>query len=88
MKNPRVGPSLLILFLLVVLVFLLAGCGSSESQKTNQCVRAELFQQCMKLLRAGPAILEQDKAVTACDSVAYQQSWRLESQISLACIAG
>ena len=62
----------------------LGGCADHDPQKPDQCMRRELFQQCMKALPAGPKATvynDWDEVVAQCDSVAHYQSLRRKSQI-------
>ena len=67
---------------LIVILVVLAGCTEADKPKqptwvTDQCARREIFQQCLKLLPAGPAQTKYndwDEVVEACSDVAYFQS--------------
>lgn len=68
-------------YVLIGLVFAvsLVGCGVTTypTYMVDQNKRAELFQQCMKALPAGPSSTrynDWDEVVKACDNVALQQA--------------
>lgn len=70
-----------------LLTAVLAG-GCTESTGPDQCLRREIFQQCMAALPAGPKATmynDWDEVVGQCDSVAHYQSLRRESQIKPEC---
>jgi hypothetical protein len=63
----------------------LVGCSESSPNSTpdkivnNQCLRVELFQQCMKNLPAGPNATmynDWDEVVSQCETAAYYQAKR------------
>ena len=65
----------------------LGGC-SPDPRTVDQCMRQEIFQQCMKALPAGPKATmynDWDEVVGQCDSVAHYQSLRRKSQIKPEC---
>lgn len=57
----------------------------------DQCLRAELFQQCLKNAPAGPAVTgkynDWDEVVDSCEDAAYRQAWRPLSAIKPECLA-
>lgn len=68
------------------LVFLSVGC--TETTGTDQCLRREIFMQCMKSLPAGPVETKYndwDEVVAECATVSYYQSLRVKSQITAQC---
>lgn len=72
---------------LLAAMFLVTGC-SDNPQMADQCMRREIFQQCMKALPAGPKATmynDWDEVVSQCDSVAHYQSLRRKSQIKPEC---
>ena len=82
--------------LLLALAVLLVGCDSQrvpEAIRTdpmivNQCLRADLFRQCMAALPAGPASTKYndwDEVVDSCGQQAYYQAFRLKSQVPQSC---
>jgi len=76
--------------LAICLIFLLSACSSGPLERTDndQCLRAELFTNCLKSLPAGPTATKYndwDEVVEACGSVAYYQSLRLVSNIKKEC---
>ncbi len=75
--------------LVVCSVTLLAACEPSPDAATSdQCLRAELFQQCMKALPAGPQVTKYNdwnEVVNACESATYYQSLRARRSIKPEC---
>jgi len=75
--------------LMLCSVTLLAACEpSSEHSSPDQCLRAQLFQQCLKALPAGPQSTKDndwDEVVRSCDSVAFYQSYRARKLITPEC---
>ena len=70
-----------------LLTAMLAG-GCTESTGPDQCLRREIFQQCMKALPAGPQATKYndwDEVVDKCESVAYYQSLKKKTQITAEC---
>ena len=66
----------------------LGGCTNEDPQKPDQCMRREIFMQCMAALPAGPKATmynDWDEVVGQCDSVAHYQSLRRESPIKPEC---
>lgn len=76
----------------LLVVVLLAGCSAGpNSQVVDQCIRQQLFQQCMSELPAGPVVThynDWDDVVNACNTTAYNMSLRLNSQVQPACSEG
>jgi hypothetical protein len=71
---------------LVLSTLLLVGC--EEPARPDQCMRREIFQQCMKALPAGPQATKYndwDEVVSQCESVAYHQSLRKSDSIKPEC---
>lgn len=67
-----------ILFILSACLLLIA-CDSNSKQVIDQCMRREIFAQCMKLLPKGPVTTranDWDEVVHECDNAAYGQSAR------------
>ena len=70
-----------------LLTAVLAG-GCAESTGPDQCLRREIFQQCMKALPAGPQTTKYndwDEVIGNCESVAYYQSLKKTTQITAEC---
>ena len=70
-----------------LLTAVLAG-GCTETTGPDQCLRREIFQQCMKALPASPQATKYndwDEVVAQCESVAYYQSRRKKTQITEEC---
>lgn len=72
-----------------VLAFLLtmAGC-SADPAEVDQCLRREIFQQCLVNAPRGPertVTNDWDEVVARCESAAYYQSIRRTSQITKEC---
>ena len=67
----------------------LGGCANADPQNPDQCMRREIFMQCMAALPAGPKATvynDWDEVVAQCDSVAHYQSLRRNSQIKPECL--
>ena len=65
--------------LLIVALTSLIGCSSEVTWGPDQCLRADLFQQCLKSLPAGPGSTKYndwDEVVKECEAAAYRQSLR------------
>lgn len=68
----------------------LGGCTEPDPQRVDQCMRREIFQQCMKALPVGPKTTmynDWDEVVKECENVAYYQSLRRRSQIKSECLS-
>ena len=79
---------------IVFLVLLLSACKDGhldkivEKQVPDQCLRRELFNECMKLLPGGPVAThynDWDDVVSECRSYAWSVSVRYESVIKKEC---
>jgi len=74
---------------LILCAAALAGCDAPKQDwGADQCLRAELFQQCLKALPAGPQSTQYndwDEVVSACASAAYYQSLRKNAFIKPEC---
>lgn len=71
--------------------FMLFGCGPSVNGP-DQCLRQEIFKQCMASLPKGPQSLtaagnDWDEVVDSCTKSAYQQSIRVTETIKPECRA-
>lgn len=69
---------------------ILCGCEPLPAPTTaiDQCMRHEIFKQCMNLLPAGPQATKYndwDEVVAECDTTAYRQSERLIKYIKPEC---
>ena len=79
--------------LLLISTLLLTACGKEpnpliESRVANQCLRREIFNECMKILPAGPISTKYndwDEVVSECGNQAYYMSHRKESTIPPEC---
>ena len=66
----------------------LGGCADPDPQRVDQCMRREIFQQCLTNLPAGPKATmynDWDEVVKECENVAYYQSLRRQSGIKPEC---
>lgn len=68
------------------------GCAGAPRNQTaaDQCLRVELFQQCMQVIPAGPKVTHDNdwhEVIEACESAAYYQSLRTISGIAPECRA-
>ncbi len=73
--------------LLVLLCLVVSACAPDES--TNQCMRRELFKECMQLLPAGPVATHYNdwaEVVDQCEQRAYYESIQLVTNIPQECI--
>jgi hypothetical protein len=74
-------------FVFVVSLLVISGCG--ESPKTrDQCLRTELFQQCLAAVPAGPTqshYNDWSEVVDACESAASWQSMRSREFVKPEC---
>jgi hypothetical protein len=78
--------------LMTIIALVLGGCGDAAIQKhttgPDQCLRADLFQACLKALPAGPnqtKYNDWDEVVEACSQAAYYQSLRRTEHIKQEC---
>lgn len=74
------------LFLMCLILSTLAGC--SEQSVPDQCMRRQIFKECMAALPVGPsATVNNDwsEVVSECQDTAYYQSIRKPSQIKQEC---
>jgi hypothetical protein len=73
-------------WLSVLALVFLSGC--TETTATDQCLRREIFFQCLNSLPAGPVATKYndwDEVVSQCGSEAAFQSIRKKSQITAQC---
>ena len=85
MSHHKTKPALLIGASLLTAV-LSGGC--MEITGPDQCLRREIFQQCMKALPGGPqATMNNDwsEVVNKCESAAYYQSLKKKKHITAEC---
>lgn len=81
-RNTR---SILVVAASLLIAALVVGCDQSAP---DQCVRREIFLQCMGALPAGPQATKYndwDDVVSTCDSVAHYQSLRGKESIAANC---
>jgi hypothetical protein len=72
----------------LLLVLIISGCDIPEQPIVDQCLRVELFQNCLKIIPAGPTtVVSNDWAevVDECETTAYYQSKRLREFIKPEC---
>ena len=72
---------------ILLVAALMSGC-SADSPQVDQCMRTKLFESCMRSLPAGPVSTQYNdwaEVINECESAAYYQSLRSESQIKLEC---
>ena len=75
-------------YVLILTVLVLAGCAPSDPQSYDQCMRREIFMQCMQALPAGPLATKYndwDEVVSECGSQAVYLSMRRQSRIPVEC---
>lgn len=75
----------------LVSVFALSGC-NQEVSSPDQCLRQEIFKQCLVNAPRGPTHLtaagnDLDEFISQCDIAAYYQSIRIKSTIKPECRA-
>lgn len=76
--------------LIILTAAFLVGCEGPPDNSPNQCIRAELFNACMKGLPVGPQATKYndwDEVVDSCATVSYRQSIRLTKNIPMECRA-
>lgn len=76
--------------IIIGLVILLAGCEQPAYPVANQCIRAELFKQCMAILPVGPVATHYNdwsEVVSECGSEAARQSMRKAEAVPMECRA-
>lgn len=76
----------------LIYLFVLTGCSGERANQPDQCLRQEIFKQCMASLPKGPQSItaagnDWDEVVTSCDSTAYLQSIRTTQTIKPECKA-
>lgn len=65
-----------------------AGCSDELRNGPDQCLRAELFQQCLSAVPAGPESTKYNdwsEVVSGCESASYYQSLRSRALIAEEC---
>ena len=77
---------------LLALAFVLSGCNQEPNNGPDQCLRQEIFKQCIANVPKGPTHLtaagnDWDEVISACQSAAYYQSIRIKSTIKPECRA-
>lgn len=77
---------------LLVSAFLLSGCNQEPNNGPDQCLRQEIFKQCVANIPKGPTHLtatgnDWDEVISACQSASYYQSIRVKSTIKPECRA-
>ncbi len=80
------------ILLSILLTFTLVGCNEvkeiTERNIPDQCLRRELFNECMKLLPGGPIAThynDWDEVVSECRTYAWSVSHRLQSVVKKEC---
>lgn len=76
----------------LICLFVLTGCGADRANQPDQCLRQEIFKQCMASLPKGPQSItaagnDWDEVVKSCDNAAYSQSIRTTQTIKPECKA-
>ena len=73
----------------VVVLLSLSACGRpADVTVVDQCLRAELFKQCMASLPQGPVSTKYndwDEVVDSCESASYGQSMRKRGHVRPEC---
>ena len=80
------------IILMALAITILSGCTESmEADRVvrDQCLRREIFKECMSLLPKGPTVIgtsnDWDEVVSACESVAAYQALRKNKFIKPEC---
>lgn len=76
----------------MICLFSLLGCSGERANQPDQCLRQEIFKQCMASLPSGPQSItaagnDWDEVVKSCDSTAHYQSIRTTQTIKQECRA-
>ena len=79
--------------MLLIMPLLLMACSKDDTQFVdarvpNQCLRREIFNECMKILPSGPVSTKYndwDEVVSECGNQAYYMSHRIKSTIPPEC---
>lgn len=77
--------------LTMFLALALFGCGPTDYSTSDECLRREIFQQCLASVPKGPQTTQENpwhKVIAECESAAYYQSQRLSSRIKPECRPG
>jgi len=77
----------------IIIVFMasvfLSACDLGEVSRPDNCLRADLFKQCLAAVPKGPERIgnsnDWDEVVGACENAAYHQSLRKLSSIKKEC---
>lgn len=70
------------------LLLVLCGCDIGDVSQEDQCLRREIFTQCLNQVPLGPSSAlynDWDKVIGQCESAAYYQSRRKKSMIKPEC---
>lgn len=74
---------------ILISIFALAGCKEPlPMREPDQCLRAQLFQQCLQTVPNGPMATKYtdwSEVVQACESASYYQSLRQTQNIKQEC---
>lgn len=76
--------------MIVVVLFMLAGCDEVDPAAPDQCLRREIFRECLQTVPAGPqrtVTNDWAEVIDECQSAAYYQSLRSASRIKPECKA-
>lgn len=78
--------------LIAVAVLILSACGDPTPMPKydiDQCMRREIFQQCLQALPKGPEHVSNSndwaEVVEACESAAHDQSFRIAGHVKPEC---
>lgn len=82
----------LVMTVSLICLFTLTGCNGERANQPDQCLRQEIFKQCMASLPRGPQSItaagnDWDEVVKSCDSTAHYQSIRTTQTIKPECKA-
>lgn len=74
--------------LLVVFILFCAGCSDVDVTIRDQCMRRQIFKECLAALPVGPTTVvsnDWSEVVDSCESAAAYQSLRRTSQVKVEC---
>lgn len=73
----------------IVAAWLIVGCSGKDVSVNDQCMRREIFKECMAGLPKGPTHIgtsnDWDEVVRECEHSAYYESMRKKDQVKMEC---
>lgn len=73
---------------IILVGLMLVGCWEVEPEVHDQCMRREIFKECLAALPAGPKQTQYNdwaEVVRECETAAYYQSYRTKRFVSEEC---